>query len=126
MCQDDRFARGTCARHRCRIFNVYVVLQAWAGTPDTQKDAGLPDRCGSAGTVKGRELAEEHNLTAQKGHDETRTHDLCRDRAVTTSTGLPAWHRRLLHSLAFRILRNHEEAEEAVQNCAGHSLLATI
>src|SRR6266404_3769162 len=34
MCQDDRFARGICARHRCRIFNVYVVLQAWAGTPD--------------------------------------------------------------------------------------------
>src|SRR2546421_2445517 len=35
MCQDDRFARGICARHRCRIFNVYVVLQAWAGTPES-------------------------------------------------------------------------------------------
>ena len=28
-----------------------------------------------------------------------------------------ARHRRLLHSLAVRILRNHEEAEDAVQNC---------
>jgi len=36
-----------------------------------------------------------------------------------------ARHRRLLHSLAVRILRNHEEAEDAVQNCmvlAFHSL----
>jgi DNA-directed RNA polymerase specialized sigma24 family protein len=28
-----------------------------------------------------------------------------------------ARHRRLLHSLAFHILRNHEDAKEAVQNC---------
>ena len=28
-----------------------------------------------------------------------------------------ARHRRLLHSLAVRILHNHEEAEDAVQNC---------
>jgi len=28
-----------------------------------------------------------------------------------------ARHRRLLHSVAVRILRNHEEAEDAVQNC---------
>jgi RNA polymerase sigma-70 factor, ECF subfamily len=30
---------------------------------------------------------------------------------------LLARHRRLLHSLAVRILHNHEEAEDAVQNC---------
>jgi RNA polymerase sigma-70 factor, ECF subfamily len=36
------------------------------------------------------------------------------DRALDT---LFARHRRLLHSLAVRILRNHEEAEDAVQNC---------
>src|SRR5205807_4442817 len=32
-CQHNSSGGGICARHRCRIFNVYVVLQGWAGSP---------------------------------------------------------------------------------------------
>jgi hypothetical protein len=33
LCQHNSSGGGICARLRARIFNVYVVLQAWAGTP---------------------------------------------------------------------------------------------
>jgi hypothetical protein len=33
FCQHNSSGGGICPRHRRRIFNVYVVLYAWAGTP---------------------------------------------------------------------------------------------
>jgi hypothetical protein len=33
LCQHNSSCEGICARRRGWIFNVYVVLQAWAGTP---------------------------------------------------------------------------------------------
>ena len=33
FCQHNSSGEGICARLRGRIFNVYVMLQAWAGTP---------------------------------------------------------------------------------------------
>ena len=33
FCQHNSFGGGICARLRGRIFNVYGVIQAWAGTP---------------------------------------------------------------------------------------------
>ena len=33
FCQHNSSGGGICAWHRGRIFNVYVVLQGWAGSP---------------------------------------------------------------------------------------------
>src|SRR6267154_6379143 len=55
MCQDDRFARGICASHRCTIFNVYVVLQAWAGTPVSIPHGSPRPLAPSLGSANSRE-----------------------------------------------------------------------